>query len=87
MMERRGERTIPCPNNNDGCKYAPNCHLSEHHIYPRRTAENPLMRRFGNLAINKIVSCRMIHDLLDTFPPPKYPSEAEMQKTIEREQK
>ena len=78
-------REIPCPSNREGCKYAPNCHVSEHHIYPRRTAETRLQRDFGNLAINKIVACRNIHDLLDTLPPPEYPESDEMKRAIERE--
>lgn len=78
-MERR---VIPCPSNNEACKYAPDCHLSEHHLYPKRTADTPLKRRFGNLAMNKVISCRNIHDLLDTFPEPQYPAAKEMRDAV-----
>ena len=79
------ERRIPCPSNAKDCKYAPSCHTSEHHVYPRRTADTKLERAFGNLGINKIISCRMIHDILDTFPPPAYPEEDVMRDTFETE--
>ena len=82
-MERA--RLIPCPDNDVDCKYRDTpegCHLSEHHIFPRRTANSATKRRFGNLAINKVVSCRMIHDILDTFPPPEYPEVGEMKAAI-----
>lgn len=79
-MER--PRTIPCPNHNEECKYYPNCHTSEHHVYPRRDVKTPLQKRFGNLAINKIVACRNIHDLLDTLPAPKYPEVEKMERAI-----
>lgn len=85
-MEVDKERFIPCPNNEEArssCKYAPNCFHSEHHIYPRRTADTRLKRAFGNLSINKVVSCRMIHDILDTFPPPEYPSTDHMKDAYE----
>lgn len=85
-MERA--RFIPCPSNKEareGCKYAPNCFVSEHHIYPKRTASSKLERAFGNLAINKIETCRNIHDTLDTFPPPEYPEPEAMKQAIERE--
>lgn len=81
----RAERFIPCPSNAEGCKYEDTpqgCHTSEHHIYPRRTADTPLKRRFGNLACNKVISCRAIHDVLDTFPPPEYPEPREMRDAI-----
>lgn len=81
----RGKREIPCPSNNEGCKYAPNCFLSEHHLYPQRNAENRLQRAFGNLAVNRVVSCRRIHDILDTFPAPDYPSEETMLNVYEQE--
>ena len=81
-MARKAEMHIPCPINNEGCKYSPNCLTSEHHIFPRRTADTGLKKRFGNLAINKIVTCRNIHDLLDTFPPPEYPDKDEMRRII-----
>lgn len=76
------ERLIPCPSDNEECKYYPDCHLSEHHIYPRRTADTPLKKKFGNMAINKVVCCRNIHDLLDTFPPPSYPSTERMRNKL-----
>lgn len=79
-------RQIPCPQNAESCKYAPACHLSEHHIYTRRNADSRLKREFGNLAINKIIACRMIHDLLDTLPPPEFPEPSEMRRAIERGQ-
>lgn len=81
------ERLIPCPDNSEistTCKYWPECHVSEHHIYPRRTMDTPLKKRFGNLAIHKVIVCRMIHDLLDTFPPPAYPDEELMEKKVAR---
>lgn len=83
-----GERFIPCPSNEEarkGCKYAPDCHLSEHHLYPKRTGETKLKRAFGNLAVNKVTSCRMIHDVLDTFPPPEYPEPAKMKEIYEEQ--
>lgn len=79
-MER--PRTIPCPSNQEGCKYYPNCHTSIHHEFPRRDADTPLKIKFGNLAINKIVACRNIHDLLDTLPAPTYPDVDKMKKVI-----
>lgn len=83
-MER--PRTIPCPVNTEDCKYRytpDGCHLSEHHVYPKRLADTRLKRDFGNLAINKIVVCRNIHDLLDTFPPPQYPAPEGMRRKID----
>lgn len=80
-MERR-QRYIPCPRNAEACKYAPDCELSQHHLYPRRTADTSLKRRFGNLIVNKVLSCRNIHDILDTFPPPEYPEDEDMKTTI-----
>lgn len=81
-----GVRFIPCPDNGqEECKYAPNCHLSDHHIYPRRTMDSPLKKKFGSLPVNRIVSCRMIHDFLDMMPEPRYPSETEMDRIIMRE--
>jgi hypothetical protein len=76
-----GERFIPCPANQTDCKYRntpDGCHVGEHHLFPRRTAETRLQRLFGNLACNKVIVCRNIHDTLDTFPPPAYPDEATM---------
>lgn len=79
-----GQRYIPCPSNNEGCKYAPACHESEHHIYVRREADTKLKRAFGNLACNKVQVCRNIHDVLDTFPPPDYPEAPQMVQAWER---
>lgn len=87
-MKERAKRIIPCPENNDDCKYRntpDGCIDSIHHLWPRRTADTPLKRRFGDLAINKIVACRNIHDLLDMMPEPRYPSETEMDRVIMRE--
>lgn len=87
-MER--PRLIPCPANSEGCKYAntpDGCHLSEHHLYARRTADTSLKRRFGNLATNKVVTCRNIHDTLDTFPVPEYPSVDVMRRAVGRVKK
>jgi hypothetical protein len=81
----RRMREIPCPSNNEGCKYAPGCFLSEHHIWPKRTAENRLQRAFGNLAINKVMACRNIHDALDDFPEPPYPDETTMRTVFAEE--
>lgn len=58
----------------------------EHHIYAQRTAETRLQRCFGNLAINKIVGCRCIHErVLDKLPPPDYPPRDIMKEVVERE--
>jgi len=78
-------REIPCPSNRGGCKYQPNCHLSEHHPFARRTADTEIKRAFGNLAVNKMIVCRHIHDILDTFPPMEYPPEDKMIQTIREE--
>lgn len=82
-------RLIPCPaNGQEDCKYfytPDGCHISLHHEYPRRTADTAMKRRLGNLAIYKVLACRNIHDLLDRMPEPEYPSEAEMDKIINRE--
>lgn len=79
----RGERYIPCPANNEGCKYAPRCFEDSHHVYPERTADTRLKRIFGNLSINKIVSCRRIHeDVLDNIPEPDYPPVREMKDAV-----
>lgn len=47
--------------------------------------DTPLKRQFGNLAINRVISCRNIHDLLDRMPEPTYPAEVEMDRIIMRE--
>lgn len=87
-MNQEPKRIIPCPENNDDCKYKntpDGCMDSIHHIFPRRTADTPLKRRFGQLGMNKVISCRNIHDLLDRMPEPRYPNEAEMDRIIMRE--
>ena len=79
------DRYIPCPGNNEECRYKDTpvgCHESIHHIFPRRNAETRLQRDFGGLACNKVKVCRNIHDLLDTFPPPEYPSPEEMKRGL-----
>lgn len=80
VLEETVERMveIPCPSDTGGCKYAPNCHLSIHHEYPRRTVETRLQRKFSEDPRNKVRSCRLIHDLLDTLPPPPFPDEKTM---------
>lgn len=87
MPGERYLREIPCPSNEEtreACPYATRegCHLSEHHVFPKRTADTGLKRTFGNLAINKITSCRWIHDTLDQFPPPEYPPNEVMRRTV-----
>jgi hypothetical protein len=79
-----GMRVIPCPDNADGCKYAPNCHTSVHHIYPRRTVESRLERDYSEDPRNKIRACRFIHDLLDTFPEPEFPPPEQMRRFLGR---
>lgn len=91
-MERHPQ-TIPCPSNAEGCKYAPNCGLSEHHKYPRRLVkelaasgaseeEERIARRFINLPFNKVVVCRAIHDYLDTVAHDSLPTNERMQRAI-----
>lgn len=79
------ERYIPCPSNNEGCRYKSTprgCFEDSHHLYPQRTADTGLKRKFGDLAINRVFGCRNIHDLLDTFPPPEYPDKDEMRRIV-----
>lgn len=71
-------REIPCPSNNEECKYAPNCHLSRHHIYKRRLGTTALARRFINDPRNVPNVCRDIHDKLDDWPPYVLPSKEVM---------
>lgn len=78
----RGIREIPCPSNNEGCKYFPNCHTSIHHVHPRRTVENQTQKRYSEDPRNKIRACRNIHDLLDTLPPPPFPDQKTMRKFL-----
>lgn len=82
-MERM--REIPCDERHkEICKYAGTvgCHLSIHHIYPRRTVENSLQKRYSNDPRNKILACRAIHDALDLMPPPDYPSDERMKRFL-----
>lgn len=90
-MERA--QVIPCPSNNEGCKYAPDCTLSIHHKYPRRLVKElaasgaseedvRLARRFINLPFNKVVTCRAIHDYLDTVAHDSLPSQERMERAI-----
>ena len=91
-----GMRKIPCPENNEGCKYAPDCiSNSVHHVYPRRLVralekdpsvsedEARIAKRFINLPINKVVSCRMIHDYLDTVSHTELPSTERMERALD----
>lgn len=82
-------RSLPCPSvGQEACKYfytPDGCHVSLHHEFPRRTMDTAMKRRFGNLAINQVLSCRNIHDLLDRMPDPQYPPEEEMDRIIMRE--
>lgn len=80
------QRLIPCPVNNDLCPYKDTgCFESDHHIWPKRTAQTRLQRMFGNLYDNKARVCRNIHDTLDTFPAPEYPNPTIMRGAIQRE--
>lgn len=47
--------------------------------------DTPLKKKFGNLALYRVIACRNIHDLLDQMPEPEYPSESEMDRIIMRE--
>lgn len=79
-------REVGCPaNRQEDCRYAPDCHLSEHHLFPRRTWDTPLKKKFGALPVNRMIVCRNIHDMLDQMPEPNYPNETEMDRLIMKE--
>lgn len=91
-MER--PRTIPCPEDRGECKYAPNCHLSLHHLVKRsyvkeKISERPedeyfatLAKRYSNHPTMQVMACRMIHDLLDMYPSQPLPPEEKMLQVI-----
>lgn len=88
---------IPCPTNNDTCKYQPECHTSKHHLYPqiigKVAAADALadqdpeyahtIKRFVNHPLNLVVSCRMIHDYLDSVTPDILPDREYMETFLE----
>jgi hypothetical protein len=69
---------IPCPSNNETCKYQPNCHLTKHHIYPKRLGQTALEKAFIADPRNHVRACRLIHDTLDQLPPYTLPDEEYM---------
>lgn len=92
---------IPCdPRYKDICKYSPNCHQSDHHLYPRSLGKQAvseameegnveraqLVRNFVKHPLNRVVTCRRIHDFLDSVNPKELPSEEFMKRMIEAEQ-
>lgn len=94
-MKELPPRRIDCPSNNEGCKYQPNCQADTvHHTYPRRLVkalegdpevseeQRILAKRFINLPMNKVVSCRMIHDFLDTVAYEELPSFERMEREV-----
>ena len=87
-------REIPCPENNEECKYYPNCHLSKHHEIHRDYVKRQIEERPGDAEYARtahrymndprfiIISCRMIHDLLDKLPTKELPTLGEMKRRL-----
>jgi len=51
-----------CPNENDQCKYAPDCYSDNHHIYGR--PKSGIAKKFGSLIQNQLQLCRVEHEEL-----------------------
>jgi hypothetical protein len=85
-MAKQSGREILCPPNNEGCKYYPNCHLSQHHEMHRSYVKSMIAEHEGDEEYARlakrvmndprllVMSCRMIHDLLDMQPTKELPS-------------
>ena len=95
-MHRLAE--IPCDARLvDICKYAPNCHLSDHHRYPKILGKEAvgaalaegnvgralLVRKFIKHNSNVMRVCRRVHDYLDSAAPTELPDELTMQRVID----
>jgi len=53
------------------CKYHPNCHLSNHHLYwPKDAYQSQIERRFRNLPDHQIPVCRNLHDVIHEVEQP-----------------
>lgn len=86
---------IPCPKNNEACKYYPECNPNTiHHKIPRRLLKQltasiaigeaepglyPIAKKYINNRKNQIRCCRLIHDLLDTMTPDELPDRETME--------
>lgn len=70
---------VPCEQN-DACKYYPNCYEDTHHLlYPSADYTTPLERLYRSLDDNKVEMCRQQHDELHrTQQPPEKPTREEM---------
>jgi hypothetical protein len=73
---------IPCPSNNETCRYQPNCQTTKHHIYPKRLGKTALEAAFVSDSRNHVRVCRLIHDTLDELPPFTLPEEDYMREFL-----
>lgn len=90
------ERLIPCPKDNEECRYYPACFRDIHHTYPQRLGrvamkgrpleERRTIKAFINHPAHLVETCRNIHDLLDVLPAPALPSLERMERFVGRDE-
>lgn len=76
---------VPCTPSED-CKYRETgCREDTHHIYyPRHAYKDSVSRAFRELAVNKVVVCRSVHDEIHADPTvPKKPTRNEMLQVLD----
>lgn len=84
---------IACPENNEECKYYPDCHISLHHTLPRRLLKiaqeahrdseyQAKLKKVINHPSTQMLVCRNIHDYLDYAASDSLPQENRLERMI-----